>query len=83
MHECPNLSAVGIGVHTVVGNLEPLCLHIRSWADCGSILKLKLVGKEALPLPAILDLVACVPCINTLQIDVQKLRLSLLRSLSA
>ncbi|KAJ7739310.1 hypothetical protein B0H14DRAFT_3515797 [Mycena olivaceomarginata] len=70
IHECPNLSAIGINVHTVVGTLEPLHLHIRSWADCGSILELKLVGKETLPLPAILDLVACVPCINTLQIEV-------------
>ncbi|KAJ7352459.1 hypothetical protein DFH08DRAFT_805693 [Mycena albidolilacea] len=69
-HECPNLSAIGIGVHIAVRNLEPLHLHIRSWAGCGSIPELKLVGKEALPLPAILELVARVPCINTLQIEV-------------
>ncbi|KAF7330321.1 hypothetical protein MVEN_02470300 [Mycena venus] len=63
IHQCPNLAAIAIGLHETVIDLEPLHLHLCSWAaNSGSISELKLIRDEearsVLTLPAILEIVA-------------------------
>ncbi|KAJ7301305.1 hypothetical protein DFH08DRAFT_946098 [Mycena albidolilacea] len=66
---CPNLCAFEIRVGVQVEDLEPLCPHIRSRAESGSVSELRLIGHD-ISLPQILNIISCVPSVTSLHLEV-------------